>query len=282
MSKVLFIINPIAGMRKRGLSSAISLCKSDYEIVETQYPGHATELAQASDADIVVAVGGDGTVNEVATGLIGSNKALGIVPCGSGNGLARHLKLSLKVREAVEIINLGHTTVIDTGVVNEMPFFCTCGIGLDAEVGMNFANAGKRGAQTYIAETVKLLNEYSPDNYEVLIDGKLISQKAMFVTIANANQWGNNGMIAPEASLTDGLLNVTIVAPFSSIRIPGMVAGLFTGTINRMHGVYSYQGQNIRVIPEKEMVAHRDGEPMLNVEEISAYVRPASLKTIIP
>lgn len=283
MAKVLFIINPIAGInRRRNFRNIISKCTHDWSIVETQYAGHARKLAEEADCDIVVAVGGDGTVNEVASGLVGTKKALGIIPCGSGNGLARHIKISMNPSEALETINRAHIEKIDTGVVNELPFFCTCGVGLDATVSERFAQAGKRGVQTYITEAFKVWNDYHPASYEVSIDGHLISQKAVLVTVANANQWGNNGFIAPHARLQDGLLNVTIVAPFNSFQIPGLVVSLLAGQINKMHGVYSYAGTDIRIIPEHSGLAHRDGEAMEGVDQLHATIRPASLRVVVP
>ena len=281
MPRALFIINPIAGSQnKNSVRDAISHCTLDWTARETQYAGHARELAAVSDADIVIAVGGDGTVNEVASGLLGTRKAMGILPCGSGNGLARHLKISMNPREAIETINRCQTITIDTGIVNEKPFFCTCGVGFDAQVSENFANAGKRGIQTYITEALKTWRDYDFATYEISIDGRLISQKALLVTVANANQWGNNGFIAPHANLQDGLLDITIVAPFQSFLIPGLVVSLLAGHIDRAHCVYSYTGRDITIIPSRKGPAHRDGDPMPDIELLHATIRPASLTVI--
>ena len=281
MPRALFIINPIAGSQnKSAVRDAISHCTLDWTARETRYAGHARELAAVSDADIVVAVGGDGTVNEVAGGLLGTRKAMGILPCGSGNGLARHLKISMNPREAMETINRCQSMDIDTGIVNGRPFFCTCGVGFDAQVSENFANAGRRGVQTYISEALKTWREYESSTYEISIDGRLISQKALLVTVANANQWGNNGLIAPHANIRDGLLDITIVAPFQSFLIPGLVVSLLSGHIDRAHCVYSYTGRDITIVPSQRGPAHCDGEPMSDIDTIHAAIRPASLKVI--
>lgn len=177
MKKLLFIINPHSGKRhsidietlarQRLNPSAFRL-----EFVRTEYAGHAVELASDSDADIVVAVGGDGTVNEVARGLAGSEKTLGIIPTGSGNGLARHLGISCKPDKALETLSLMKTSTIDCGVMNGRLFCCSCGAGLDADVSAMFASSKKRGLGTYIVDAFKVWKDFKPGHYKLSVDGR--------------------------------------------------------------------------------------------------------------
>lgn len=173
--KIIFIMNPISGTAsKAGIPKLIERYldtnKFDYEIKLTEYAGHAAELAaEAKDnhTDIVVAVGGDGTVNEVARAIVQSSTALGIIPCGSGNGLARHLLLPLNLSKSIEIINAAEVHQLDYGVINEHPFFCTCGMGFDAFISHKFAEAGKRGPITYVENVLKAGLNYKPETYEI-------------------------------------------------------------------------------------------------------------------
>ena len=190
-----FIVNPISGgLNKAKIIKAIEKemdgTPFEWEIIKTEYAGYATVIARESKADIVVAVGGDGTVSEVATGLEGTGKALGIVPCGSGDGLALHLGISRTPKKAVRQMLSGSVSDMDCGCVNGHPFFCTTGVGFDAEVSLAFAKAKKRGLKTYITKSWQIWKNYKPLTYKITVDGKSIELPAMFVTVGNANQWG--------------------------------------------------------------------------------------------
>ena len=171
--KILYLINPISGtQRKKGIALlAETLTNRDLYEVElsyTEYAGHATELTKAAvdrGIDVVVAVGGDGTVNEVGRALVHTDTALAIIPCGSGNGLARHLRIPLSPRKAIDIINQGFVQALDYGTINDCPFFCTCGVGFDAFISQKFASAGKRGLLTYVENTLKSGLQYKPQTY---------------------------------------------------------------------------------------------------------------------
>ena len=224
MKSVTFIVNPLSGTHKKGeipdiISQALDKTKFDYKVLFTEYAGHAAELtrnAVKGYTDIVVAVGGDGTVNEVARSLVHTSTALGIIPCGSGNGLARHLCIPMDIRKAIAIINQCKIDLLDYGVINDLPFFCTCGMGFDAFISLKFAGAGKRGPITYVENVLKEGLKYQPETYIVQDETGTKQYKAFLIACANASQYGNNAFIAPQASMTDGLMDVIIMEPFTT------------------------------------------------------------------
>ena len=193
-------MNPISGTSSKKnipglIESTLNKDLFDYEILLTERAGHASELAtNAKDAsiDVVVAIGGDGTVNEVARSLVHSQTALGIIPCGSGNGLARHLMLPMNAKKCIEIINRCEIHDLDYGIINEHPFFCTCGMGFDAFVSMKFAEAGKRGPITYVENVLREGLKYEPETYEIEDENGIAKYKAFLISCANASQYGNN------------------------------------------------------------------------------------------
>ena len=217
--QIIFIINPVSGIGKHKIVERLAeelLDKSRFipTIVYTNAAGHATEIsrnAAADGIDIVVAVGGDGTVNETAAGLVGTATALGIVPAGSGNGLARHLKIPMNVRRAIEVINDGKSLKIDTATINDQLFVNLAGVGFDASVAKKFAVAGKRGFSTYLRITTNSYKNYEPKQYTLIIDGKVIKRRALLISFANSSQFGNNTSIDPTASINDGYIDVCIV-----------------------------------------------------------------------
>lgn len=284
MAKVLFIVNPKAGTKRTrdSVLSAMDNCTHDWSMVRTEYPGHATELASETDADIVVAVGGDGTVNEVARGLVNTEKALGIIPCGSGNGLALHLGVSRNPSRAVSIVNKAKIISVDSATIDGQPFFCTCGVGLDAEVSVKFANAGSRGLKTYVEQTFNIFSNYQPCRYTLIFDGKTVKHNAVLITVANANQWGNNTKIAPHASLTDGFLEITVIKSFPKIVTGELVAALLVGAIDKSRYVKSYKAKEIKILRDSKGPGHADGDPVNPGEEINISIVPSSLKVVIP
>ena len=287
VKKICFIVNPLSGGKDkksilRTVESAIDSRHFSHEICWTLRPGHATELARTSDADIVVAVGGDGTVSEVAQGLAGTGKALGIIPCGSGDGLALHLGLSRNPAKAIRMLQEGETVAMDYGLVDGRPFFCTTGVGLDAEVAWQFATAGKRGLWTYIRLAWEIWQHFTPDTYIIDIDGERMETQAVFVTVGNANQWGNMARICPLASVRDGLLDVTIVTPFHTWEIPVLAAKLLTGRAHTSRRARMLRGRHITIRRTVEAPAHFDGDPCRMGREISVEVVPAALQAVVP
>lgn len=287
MQKICLIVNPISGGKdKKQLVQTIleHLDHQKYtaEVAWTQRAGHGTELARSADADIVVAVGGDGTVSEVGQGLTGTGKALGIIPCGSGDGLALHLGIPRDPVKAVQILNTGDISPMDMARVNDRPFFCTTGVGFDAVVAWNFAQAGHRGLWTYIREAWKAWWSFQPEHYDLDIDGTHWSGRAFLITVGNCNQWGNQARITPEASVNDGLLDVSIVSPFRLWEIGGLVWRLMTGNAYRCRRVTMLRGRTVTIRREKEGPAHFDGDPCRFGKEISIVLEKAALRVVHP
>ncbi len=289
---IIFIVNPISGTsKKKGFDKIveknIDAQRFDYTIVYTEYAGHAAKIAAESAAkgiDICVAVGGDGTVNEVARSLVGTNTALGIVPCGSGNGLARHLCLPMSMKGALTIINQGQTDQFDYGTINDHPFFCTCGLGFDAHVSMKFAQSGKRGLATYAKTVLQEGMKYHADTYDVTIEspeGHTIHQQAFLIACANAAQYGNNTYIAPGASMQDGLLDVIIVEGVKNASRPLLLFDLFTRTIRSNRHVKSFQARSLHIHRPTEGAVHFDGDPSVMGTDIDIVLKPALLKAIV-
>ena len=247
---ITFIVNPISGTQEKEqiialINEYLDIDKYTFQIIYTQYAGHAEEIAAQCAEDshfAVVAVGGDGTVNEVARALTHTHTALGIIPCGSGNGLARHLQISMQPRKAIEAINEGIIERIDYGTINRRKFFCTCGVGFDAFVSLKFAEAGKRGLNTYIEQSLNASLNYKPETYKLTIDGNETEiYQAFLIACGNAAQYGNNAYIAPKATLTDGLLDVTILNPFTPLDVPSLALQLFTKTIDQNSHIKTFE-----------------------------------------
>ena len=278
---MLFIINPISGKgRKERIASFLK--KEGCKVVFTEYAGHAEVIAREATEKIIVAVGGDGTVNEVARGLLGSDKALGIIPCGSGDGLALHLGISRIFKRAYRTIIQCKTALIDTCQINERPFFSVCGVGFDATVSEKFALSGKRGLANYIRQGLKTWSEYKPQKYRIHLDGVEWENEAALITVGNANQWGNGAKITPLADISDGMLDVTVVDMFNGIEIPTLGLLLMTGRIEASHRVHCYRGQHITISRQFEGPAHADGDWFKAGTELDISIVPKSLKVIIP
>lgn len=294
--KIVFIVNPISGTSgKRFVIRLIDECldkdKYTYDIAETECVGHATLLAKEAashGADVVCAVGGDGTVNEVACGLVHTDTALAIIPSGSGNGLARHLSIPTDPLSAIHIINRGMVQAMDYGVLNGKPFFCTCGVGFDALISQKFAESGKRGPVSYIENVLNSSLKYHPETYDVdIVSGggqEEVHQsfKAFLISCANASQYGNNVYIAPSASVRDGLMNVTIIEPFTAIEAPQMAIQLFNGTIEQNSRIKTFQCKRLLIKRKSPGVVHYDGEPMMTGENIDVRIMPGGLLCLSP
>lgn len=283
MKNYCFIVNPLSGGKdKKSILKAISRLSFPHETVFTERPGHATQIAQSTDADIVVAVGGDGTVSEVARGLIGTDKALGIIPCGSGDGLAFHLGISRNPKKALQVLQKGITATMDHGLVDDRPFFCTMGVGLDAEVAWQFGKAGKRGLWTYISLAWRIWRHFTPETYTIDVDGEKLVTPAVFVTTGNANQWGNKARICSLSSIADGLLDLTIVKPFHTWEIPVLAIKLLTGYAHTSHRTQMLRGKRITIQRPLMGPAHYDGDPCMKGTEITVEIVPAALRVVIP
>ena len=287
--KVLYIVNPISGtQRKKNIPNLVAEytdhARFDVEVVATQYAGHATEIAKsvaAAGTDIVVAVGGDGTVNEVGRALIHTQTALAIIPCGSGNGLARHLHIPLQPRKAIEVINRCVIHRLDYGTINERPFFCTCGVGFDAFISERFASAGKRGLLTYVENTLKSGLLYKPQVYTIEDADGAETCKAFLIACANASQYGNDAYIAPYASMRDGLLDVVVMEPFNTIESAQVAFQLFTGTLPDNSHVKTFRSSHLRITREGSGVAHYDGDPFVTGSSIDVCLHREGLPVVV-
>lgn len=289
--KIIFIVNPISGTQNKKailelIEKNIDTDKYDYAITPTCYAGHATEIASSAVSEgafMVVAIGGDGTVNEIGKALIHTGTALGIIPCGSGNGLARHLQIPLDAKKAIEIINEGVTSCIDYGKINNIPFFCTCGVGFDAFVSMKFAKSGRRGMLTYLENMLHESLTYKPETYDIEIcEGEEIKRmKAYLIACANASQYGNNAYIAPQASLHDGLIDVTILEPFTVLDVPALSFQLFNRTLDQNSRIKTFRCRKLHIHRSKEGVLHFDGDPIMAGKDIDVEVVPKALNIIV-
>ncbi len=289
--KILFIINPNSGTRFKGdlpeiIQQQIDKAIFDVEVLITRYKGEATEIVQQKLTEgycYFIAVGGDGTVNEIAKVLINTQAILGIIPVGSGNGLARHLKIPLTVNKALQIINNLKTESIDCGIINSIPFFCTCGVGFDALIGEKFDQKKRRGLLTYIKTVFSEFFNYNPETYRIVIDNEQeIVRNAFLITFANASQYGNNAFIAPKADIYDGKLDLCILSPFRFYTAPFIGMRLFTGKIDKSSLVFSKQARKIVLKREGDGIIHIDGETLIQGKDIELSVVSRGLRVLIP
>ncbi len=288
--KLLAIINPISGMGGKGkmpslIKERLASDRFDIEVVFTERSGHATVLAQdavSDGCDIVLAVGGDGTVNEVGRAVCGTSTALAILPCGSGNGLARHLHIPMNAEKALDAVSNGVIDLVDYGTVNEQPFFCTCGVGFDAQVSYKFANEDTRGLVTYIKTTISEYFRYRAQHYRITIDGDTIDEKAFVIACCNAAQYGNNALVAPRASMQDGKIDITVIHSFNLGEAALLSARLFTSNIDRDRHVSIYRGRDILIERDDEDVMHIDGDPVMMPELLHIVCHPSAMRVVVP
>ncbi|MFI5148282.1 MAG: diacylglycerol/lipid kinase family protein [Bacteroidia bacterium] len=287
--KIAFIINPNAGVSNT--ETIIKQIKEhtpnyvDYEIILWDAPAQGKEITDRvlkEHFSVAVAVGGDGTVNEVSKALVGTEVALAIIPIGSGNGLARHLKIPLDVKNAIHVILHGEAIKMDSCFINDKAFFCTSGIGFDAHIGKLFAEAKTRGFSTYVRITISQLLSYRAVSYSLRMNKEEIKRKAFLITFANASQYGNDAFIAPHASVGDGLIDVCILKPFKFWDLPGIVWKMFHKTIDHSHFMETYRASEIEVEREGKGPAHFDGEPDEMGARLRIHIQPSSLSVITP
>jgi len=286
MSTISFIINPTSGT---GTVKKIPALIHDYfskkggryNIRYTEYAGHAKHIVNeeiAHGATIIVAVGGDGTVNEVGSALLHSKASLGIIPTGSGNGLARHLHIPLKPLQALHVITEGSPITIDAGEVNGRPFFCTAGIGLDAVVSECFSRLKGRGLVNYMKASLSEYKKYKP---EVVTDENGKKYNGFLMSFCNANQYGNNAFISPTSNIQDGKLEFVTIAPLQWFQLPSFVLYLFS---KRLHQHVAYQAssfQGIELKRKKSDVLHIDGDPVEHTTSLKVRCIPKSLNVIV-
>jgi YegS/Rv2252/BmrU family lipid kinase len=280
--KLLFIINPISGgNEKSGIENQIKqYISTDFNCIinYSNAAGHATQLAKEGikdKVDAIVAVGGDGTVNEVGKALTNTNIALGIIPSGSGNGFARHLKIPMNIKAAIENLNQFDKKLIDTGSVNGKPFLATTGTGFDSHVAHKFATFGKRGFLSYMQVSTNEFLSYQPKKYQLLLDGNELNTDAFLIVAANSGQYGNNVWIAPSASVNDGLLNIGVLQKFPATALPDILLKLLNKTIEKSKFYTKYQAKDLTITGIDNY--HLDGEPMEKDTNMNIKVVPNSL-----
>lgn len=291
MKKIAFILNPISGTgHKQKIIAYLHQVFDNNKEYDTVFhtTTSSTDAYESSlsfakqNFDIVVAIGGDGTVNQVAKGIINSNTTLAVIPVGSGNGLARHLKIPLSYHSAVDAILKGHSISIDAGKMNDKIFFCTAGIGFEAVIGDRFNSAGSRGLLTYMKFSASEWVNYVNENYEIEVSGETFKKNAFLITFANCAQWGNNAFIAPNADISDGMLDVVVWKKTPAVAMPIMTAGLFLKTIQYSEYLDVYRCKEIKIKREKSGLIQYDGESDSMGCDINVSVIHHALKVIVP
>lgn len=287
--QIRIIINPKSGKgRLKDFEHSIAplLNHSDFtcDVHYTLGPTHATDLAQEAvnlNYHAVVCCGGDGTINEVLSPLLNNNTALGVIPIGSGNGFARHLGYSTLPAKAAQQITKAQTMQIDTCLANKKPFLNIAGVGLDALVAHDFSVQPERGFWAYISSVLRLWFKTNNKMYKLKLDGKKFKTKAVMISFANGSQFGNNAMIAPNASLTDGLMEVCFLRKFPTFRAPVIVWKLFSGRMPKSKYLKVLQARTIEIKRPRKKI-HLDGEPFKLSKKLCIEVMPASLNILAP
>lgn len=287
--QILYIVNPRSGTgRKREIEKEIrertDKSEIEFDIVHTTHRGHAEDIARkhSHDADVIVAVGGDGTVNEVGRGLIGGEASLGVIPCGSGNGLARELEIPLRTSSAIDVINECEKRAIDVLNVGENISLNVAGVGFDAHISHLFANRKTRGPLQYANLIAKEFPNYESSEYMLNIDGDIFRRKAFLICFANSSQWGNNIHIAPKASIDDGLMDVCIVSEFPNMAIPSLVISLLSQSIDANKYDEMIRAREVELMNTSEIIGHVDGEPILIKPHTKVWISPKALSVIAP
>ena len=291
LEKFLFIVNPKSGTnRNKNIQTLIKESKlfenEVWEVKETQYAGHAVELVKdaiAANIRYIVAVGGDGTMNEVASVMRNTNSVMGIIPMGSGNGLARHLNIPLDILGALETLLHKNVKTIDSCFLDQTLFFCTSGLGFDACVSERFAQLNSRGIQNYIKASFSEYFRYKPLELELTIDGVDHRFENVFAcTFANAAQFGNNAVIAPSANISDGIVEISILKMFPLWASPTLAYRLFTSSIDKSKYFTGLRGKSITIKKANTRIAHIDGDPLPVTFPLQLEVSSNDLSLLLP
>ena len=292
MKKVTFIINPFSGIgRQKEIERIIKYEMSpnhwDTSIVYTEYKGHAKEITTESigKCDMVVAVGGDGTVNEVGGALIGTDTVLGILPAGSGNGLARYLRMPYKINKSLQVLNYYEKRVIDTVKFGNYNSLNVAGVGFDAHISHKFAKRKKRGPIAYAQLITKEFAKYNASSYNLTINGETQEWNAFLISFANSSQWGLNVKIAPYAEIDDGLIDVCIIREFPKYTAPALLFNLLYQSMdqNKYDGYdVVIKTREVKLTHNRPFFGHVDGEPVCLGNEVDIKINPSSLKVVVP
>ena len=285
----LFIINPISGLGRQKeipdlIHKQLNAHRFAYDLVTTEYAGHAHDLAARhhQDYDLLVAVGGDGTVNEVASGLLGKSAALGVIPLGSGNGFARHFGIDLNAGKALEQLNYSQRESMDTGLLNQKPFFNVSGVGFDGQISKTFAKQLTRGFVTYARCVMSELQTYRPKKISYIVNDREVEGQFFLIAFANTTQYGNNAVIAPQANPQDGLLDVVIIKAFPPLYLPAFTMMSLFRALHHSPYVEIIKTSSIKLNNPEEAPIHIDGEFVSNDKKIDVSARKASLQVMIP
>ena len=285
--KTLFLVNARSGARREIDVPALirEAFSGPFEIRLCERKEDLDETIAAAARDgfgVVYAVGGDGTVHEIAKRLTGTELALGVLPTGSGNGFARHIGLPMDLRASLRACRGQRIVNIDTAEVNGNAFLGTMGVGFDAVIAHRFAERAARGFRTYLQVGTRAFLDYEPEEYDIAVDGKNVRRRAFLVTVANSSQYGNGATIAPGASMQDGILDVVLIDRVSLLRAPFLLARLFRKTLHRSSAVTIVRGASITIRRERQGPAHLDGEPVTLGGTLEVRVKPGSLRVVVP
>lgn len=284
--KIRLIVNPRSGHAARALPAVREFAaRHAADVVLTERPRHASSLAAqalAEGCDLIVAVGGDGTMNEIATVLTASSATLGLVPCGSGNGLGRHLGIHGPIPRALTILTAGRPRLIDTGLADGKPFFTAAGLGFEAEIARRFNALTRRGFARYLTTSFAAWRHWQPEEFTITAPDSRTVVRAFTLAVANASQYGNNARIAPAAAIDDGLLNLCAVPPVTIWNALPLAARLFSGAITGARGVISLAAHRFVVERATAGPLHTDGEIHAAGTRVEFVVRPRSLRVMAP
>jgi YegS/Rv2252/BmrU family lipid kinase len=286
-SETVVIVNPIAGAKGQAARySILSLVEHSPNIQAqiSEYPGHAEQLAREAaqrGAGIVVAAGGDGTVNEVMRGLLGTGVAMGVVPLGSGNGFARHLGISHDPRVALERLAAPRILSVDVGLINEHPFVCTAGLGFDGYVSRLFSASKKRGLAAYVGSAVRAYLSYRSFDIRLQFNDTDVAAPCYLLAFANACQYGNNAFIAPHANCSDGLLDLCHITRLPPWRALDVGIRLMRGTLSTRGDICYHSADSVRVEADAEVDYHVDGDYVGRSREFSVKTRPNALEVAL-
>lgn len=261
----------------------LDLSRFDYDLHYTEYRKHAKKIAyecSRNGYDIVCAVGGDGSVHEVGTALIGSKTKLAIIPVGSGNGLARHVKIPLQPEKAIETINEENVVIMDTGLVNDKAFLGTGGFAFDAIIAKKFDKYHTRGFWGYTRLVMKEYMAYKPNLVKIELFDKTMELPVVLCTLANSSQFGNGFVVSPDSKISDGELELCLLKPFSIWEAPMVVYRFFKGTSHKLRYAQIIPFKKAR-ITITEQLAHYDGEPFEVRKELNVEVKPKSLHILV-
>lgn len=288
--KCVFVVNPISGIGKQKnipslIDHHLDANRFDYKLIFTEYPGHATELGEKyrNEADYIIAVGGDGTINETAQALLGSNAVLGIIPLGSGNGFARHLNISTNPVRAIKQLNSSQESLLDVGLLNGHPFFNVSGTGFDALISKKFADQKQRGYATYIRCIWEEITKYRPRTYRYRLNDQEVEGAFFMIAFANSEQYGNNAIIAPHARTNDGLLDIVFVRPFPPAYVVTFTLLAYTRQIHLSPYVDIVQTSQFEIQQLNDSLVHIDGEYVETTDKtLNISLQPQNLKVLQP